>query len=93
MYSEGGPIVMVQVENEYAGYADYVGEDSSHDPLYLEWLRDLIIDVGVDELLFTCDGGWDLPKYLNPELGLALDGVLWTVNFKDKANVYLKVII
>lgn len=90
MYSEGGPIVMVQVENEYAGYADYVGDESSHDPLYLAWLRDLIRDLGVDELLFTCDGGWDLPKYLNPELGLALDDVLWTVNFKDKANIYLK---
>ena len=35
MYENGGPIVMVQVENEYAGYGNLV------DPDYLPWLRDL----------------------------------------------------
>ena len=33
MSENGGPIVMVQVENEYAGY----GQDV--DPDYLPWLR------------------------------------------------------
>ena len=41
--------------------------------------------MGVNELLFTCDGAWDLPKYNNPENGVALEGVLWTVNFKNDA--------
>jgi len=79
MYEKGGPIVMVQIENEYAGYGQAV------DPQYLPWLRDLTIEMGVNELLFTCDGAWDLPKYNNPENGVALDGVLWTVNFKNDA--------
>ena len=52
---------MVQVENEYAGYGSEV------DPEYLPWLRDLTIEMGVNELLFTCDGFWDLPKYQIPD--------------------------
>lgn len=80
LYENGGPVVMVQVENEYAGYGSEV------DPEYLPWLRDLTIEMGVNELLFTCDGFWDLPKYQIPDSGVALDDVLWTVNFKDGAS-------
>merc|ERR1719431_1063576 len=80
LYENGGPIVMVQVENEYGGYGDLVDKN------YLPWLRDLTIEVGVNELLFTSDGYWDMPKYEIPDSGLALDGVLWTVNFKDHAT-------
>jgi len=80
LYENGGPIVMVQVENEYAGYGSEV------DAEYLPWLRDLTIEMGVNELLFTSDGFWDLPKYNIPNSGVALDGALWTVNFKDGAK-------
>merc|ERR1719234_311603 len=80
MSENGGPIVMVQVENEYAGY----GQDV--DPDYLPWLRDLTIEMGCNELLFTSDGFWDLPKYNVPGSGVALEGALWTVNFKDGAS-------
>jgi hypothetical protein len=55
----------------------------------LVWLRDVIIENGVNELLFTCDGGWDLYKYSLPGYGAALEGVLWTVNFKNTAGVWL----
>ncbi|WP_073496226.1 glycoside hydrolase family 35 protein [Actinacidiphila paucisporea] len=44
----GGPVVAVQVENEYGSY----GDDRAH----LEWLRDALTGRGVGELLFTADG-------------------------------------
>ena len=92
MYEHGGPIVMVQIENEYGGYADYAGEENKADPEYLPWLRDLTKAVGVNELLFTCDAAWDLPKYFMPELGIGLEGVLWTGNFKNEANRWLTIL-
>ena len=56
---------------------------------YLGWLRDVIKENGVDELLFTCDGGWDLYKYGIDGYGAGLDDLLWTVNFKDTAELWL----
>lgn len=54
--SSGGPIIAVQIENEYAAYTS----DDSH----LVWMKDVIEDCGVKEKLFTsdsnelvCDGG------------------------------------
>ncbi|MBW3543876.1 MAG: beta-galactosidase, partial [Planctomycetes bacterium] len=48
--TRGGPIVMVQVENEYGSY--------SNDKTYLRALRQMICDAGFDHgvLLFTSDG-------------------------------------
>ncbi|OXY93685.1 glycoside hydrolase family 35 protein [Streptomyces diastatochromogenes] len=43
----GGPVVAVQVENEYGAYGD--------DTAYLEHLREALRSRGVEELLFTCD--------------------------------------
>jgi beta-galactosidase len=64
--SQGGPLVAVQVENEYGSYAD--------DPDYLPWLRDALTDRGMTELLFTADGG-------TPDMQQAgsLDGTLAAV--------------
>lgn len=50
--THGGPVLMVQVENEYGAYGD--------DPLperqkYLRALVDLVRDQGIDVPLFTCD--------------------------------------
>lgn len=44
----GGPIVMVQVENEYGSY--------SNDKVYLGKLRDMIREAGFNVPLITCDG-------------------------------------
>lgn len=44
----GGPIVAVQVENEYGSYGD------DHD--YMEWMRSAIRSRGITEMLFTADG-------------------------------------
>lgn len=51
----GGPIVAMQVENEYGSYAD----DHEH----VSWLRRQLRDRGVTELLFTADGAtWDMQE-------------------------------
>lgn len=47
----GGPIVAVQIENEYGSYGD--------DQAYLRWNRQALLDGGVSEILFTADGGTD----------------------------------
>jgi beta-galactosidase len=46
--TRGGPILMVQVENEYGSYGN--------DKTYLRTLRDLLVRVGFDVPLFTSDG-------------------------------------
>ncbi|GFS20800.1 LOW QUALITY PROTEIN: beta-galactosidase [Elysia marginata] len=45
--SQGGPIFAVQVENEYGSF--------SFDPAHLLWLRDLLWESGITELLVTSD--------------------------------------
>lgn len=71
--TNGGPIVAVQVENEYGSY----GND--HD--YLRYLRDGLIRRGVDVLLFTSDGPTD-----EMLLGGTLDDVHATVNFGSRVE-------
>ncbi|TDT27519.1 beta-galactosidase [Streptomyces sp. BK208] len=44
----GGPVVAVQIENEYGSYGD--------DRAYVRWVRDALVDRGVTELLYTADG-------------------------------------
>lgn len=47
--SNGGPILMVQVENEYGSYGN--------DKEYLSKLRDMLRNAGFNVPLITCDGG------------------------------------
>lgn len=49
-FTYGGPILMVQVENEYGGYAN--------DKDYLYRQAQLMIDNGIDVPLVTSDGPW-----------------------------------
>ncbi|MGY1433741.1 glycoside hydrolase family 35 protein [Streptomyces reniochalinae] len=46
--AHGGPVVAVQIENEYGSYGD--------DQVYLRWIRDALVDRGITELLYTADG-------------------------------------
>ncbi|UUU26838.1 glycoside hydrolase family 35 protein [Streptomyces sp. DSM 40750] len=50
--SEGGPVVAVQIENEFGSYGD--------DHAYLSWNRRALSERGIHELLFTADGPTDL---------------------------------
>lgn len=63
--TNGGPIIMVQVENEYGSYAN--------DKVYLGKLRDMIIEAGFNVPLITCNGAGQM------EAG-RVDGTLATVN-------------
>ncbi|GAT85872.1 beta-galactosidase [Paenarthrobacter nicotinovorans] len=49
--SLGGPVVAVQIENEYGSYGD--------DHEYIRWNRRVLEERGITELLFTADGGTD----------------------------------
>ncbi|WP_460632846.1 glycoside hydrolase family 35 protein [Leifsonia lichenia] len=71
--SNGGPIVAVQVENEYGSYGD--------DAAYLGWLRDALAGRGVTELLYTADGPTDLMLD-----GGSIPGVLATATFGSRAG-------
>jgi beta-galactosidase len=48
----GGPVVAVQIENEYGSYGD--------DQAYLRWNRSALVARGITELLFTADGPTEL---------------------------------
>ncbi len=64
----GGPIVAVQVENEYGSY----GNNTE----YVQWVEECILRNGVRELLFTSDG----PEHSMLQGG-TLPHVFKTVNF------------
>ena len=70
----GGPVIMVQVENEYGSY----GSDAE----YLRRLADLLREHGVTVPLFTSDGPED-----HMLSGGSIPGVLATVNFGSHARV------
>ncbi|MFB6618564.1 beta-galactosidase family protein [Streptomyces sp. NPDC056367] len=73
--SVGGPVIAVQLENEYGAF----GDDSG----YLADLAGLLHAHGVDVPLFTCDQPGDLARG-------GLDGVLRTVNFGSRVEAGLE---
>ncbi len=69
----GGPIIMVQVENEYGSY----GEDKA----YVSAIRDIVRKSGFDKVtLFQCDWASNFTKN-------GLDDLVWTMNFGTGANI------
>lgn len=71
--SDGGPIIMVQVENEYGSYGI--------DKPYVAAIRDMLRkNFGNDVTLFQCD--WS-SNFLNN----GLDDLIWTMNFGTGANI------
>ncbi len=70
---KGGPLIMVQVENEYGSYGT--------DKAYVSEIRDLLRKNFGDEVtLFQCD--WS-SNFLNN----GLDDLIWTMNFGTGANI------
>ncbi|HEX8145048.1 MAG TPA: glycoside hydrolase family 35 protein [Pyrinomonadaceae bacterium] len=65
--TRGGPIIMVQVENEYGSFGS--------DKVYLSAVQRMIVDAGFDVTLFTSDGD---PNKLPAG---TLPGVLSVINF------------
>ncbi|MFD6435916.1 beta-galactosidase family protein [Streptomyces venezuelae] len=72
-WHRGGPVIMVQVENEYGSY----GSDS----VYLRRLADLLLAEGVEVPLFTSDGPED-----HMLTGGSIPGILATANFGSGAR-------
>jgi len=69
----GGPIIMVQVENEYGSY----GENKP----YISEIRDCLRGIYGDKLaLFQCDWSSNFEKN-------GLDDLVWTMNFGTGANI------
>lgn len=68
LVTHGGPVLMVQAENEYGSY----GSDSA----YKEFHRKMLVDAGIDVPLFTSDGDWLFAKGSIP-------GVLMTGNGEE----------
>jgi beta-galactosidase len=67
--SRGGPIIAVQVENEYGSFN--VKEDRQQ---YLQQVLQMVRDAGFGEsLLYTADGGEELPKGSIPGMLAAID--------------------
>jgi beta-galactosidase len=58
--TKGGPILMVQVENEYGFYGD--------DVQYMGEIRQALLDAGFDVPLFACNPPYALSKGLRPDL-------------------------
>ena len=83
----GGPIIMVQVENEYGSY----GEDKAYvaqirDMLRMYWSTPIsethegVCEGGKSTLLFQCDWSSNFTKN-------GLDDLVWTMNFGTGANI------
>lgn len=69
----GGPIIMVQVENEYGSY----GENKA----YVSAIRDIVRQSGFDKVtLFQCDWASNFEKN-------RLDDLVWTMNFGTGADI------
>ncbi|WP_375436971.1 beta-galactosidase family protein [uncultured Hymenobacter sp.] len=75
--NHGGPVLMVQVENEYGFY--------SNDKDYLALNRKMFVEAGFDGLLYTCDPGEKVKDGHLP-------GLLPAVNGIDKPNEVKKIV-
>ncbi len=75
----GGPVIMMQVENEYG----YYGEDTN----YMEAIKRLMLENGTTVPLVTSDGPMDEPLSCGK-----LEGVLPTGNFGSKTEERFKVL-
>ncbi len=72
--AKGGPILAVQVENEYGSFGK--------DKVYMNAVRKMIVDSGFQGSLYTADGSG-----AQNLAGGTLEGVVSVINFGDTANV------
>ena len=74
--TNGGPVIMMQVENEYGSFGN--------EKKYLLEIMNLMIKYGVTVPLFTSDGPWEATQSSG---GLVEHGVLSTGNFGSKSKL------
>ena len=78
--TKGGPIIMVQIENEYGSY--------DKDKEYLGKYRDIYREVGFDVDLYTCDGPSQMPSGYLPGILPAVNGLDNIKEVKELINKY-----
>jgi beta-galactosidase len=62
----GGPIILVQVENEYGSYGD--------DHVYMEDIHQMLVDAGFTKAqLYTADGAEEVPRGSLPDLPVGIN--------------------
>ena len=84
--THGGPIIMVQVENEFGSYVAQRKDISLEDhKAYSAAIKQQLIDAGFDVPLFTSDGAW----LFN---GGTIAGALPTANGEDNIDNLKKVV-
>ncbi|MCU6712631.1 beta-galactosidase [Paenibacillus sp. J5C_2022] len=71
--TKGGPVIAVQIENEYGSYGN--------DIKYLTYLKDALLERGIDVPLFTSDGPTDFMLQ-----GGMVPGVWATANFGSRSE-------
>ncbi len=74
LITNGGNIIMTQVENEYGSYGS--------DKTYLEINRKMFLDAGFNTVLYTCDPAKDVANGKLPGLMTAVNGVTDPVKLK-----------
>jgi beta-galactosidase len=78
--SKGGPILMVQVENEYGSYGN--------DKEFMRTTRDMIVSAGFDVPLFTADGPYQCKAGYLPGVLPAINGEENPKSLRDTVNKY-----
>lgn len=73
--TKGGPVIMMQVENEYGSFGN--------NKTYLKNIKNLMIKHGCEVPLFTSDGGW---KEALESGTIVEDGVFPTANFGSRSK-------
>lgn len=84
--TKGGPIIMVQAENEFGSYVSQRKDISLEDHRkYSAAVRQMLLDAGFDIPMFTSDGSWLFE-------GGVIEGALPTANGEDDVNKLRKVV-
>lgn len=78
LITNGGNIIMTQVENEYGSYGS--------DKAYLDINRNMFLEAGFNTVLYTCDPAKDVAKGRLPGLMAAVNGVSDPVKLKAIAR-------
>lgn len=76
----GGPVIMLQIENEYGSY--------DKDKVYLGKYRDIYREAGIDVDLYTCDGPSQMPDGCLPGVLPAVNGLDNVKEVKELINKY-----
>src|SRR5882757_2752006 len=72
-FTNGGPIIEVQIENEFGNTRSNKGN-----MIYMNFLKNTLSKFGIHELMFTCDPGASKDN--------GIPGVLMSVNFGNGAE-------